>query len=146
MNDQKTKIVNAYQDSFDFLGFRFQMRRSPRSGKWYPHTEPSKRSEERIKATVKRLTHRRRTPMSVPNLIDEINYAIQGWSAYFHYKHSTKVLARVKWFTEERVRKHLCIRHKVRTRTNGYKRFSTDFLYNKLYLYRIPTYAKWKRA
>ncbi|WP_035236581.1 hypothetical protein [Desulfobacter vibrioformis] len=29
-NDQKTKIVNAYQDSFDFLGFRFQMRRSPK--------------------------------------------------------------------------------------------------------------------
>jgi len=146
LNDQKTKIINAYQDSFDFLGFRFQMRRSPRSGKWYPHTEPSKRSEERIKATVKRLTHRRRTPVSVPDLIDEINYATQGWSAYFHYQHSTKVMARVKWFTEERVRKHLCVRHKVRTRTNGYKRFSTDFLYNKLYLYRIPTYAKWKRA
>ena len=79
LNDQKTKIINAYQDSFDFLGFRFQMRRSPRSGKWYPHTEPSKRSEERIKATVKRLTHRRRTPVSVPDLIDEINYATQGW-------------------------------------------------------------------
>ncbi|EIM63415.1 transposase [Desulfobacter postgatei] len=75
-------------------------------------------------------------------LLDEINYATQGWSAYFHYQHSTKVMARVKWFTEERVRKHLCVRHKVRTRTNGYKRFSTDFLYNKLYLYTIPTYAK----
>ncbi|MGD9825294.1 group II intron maturase-specific domain-containing protein [Desulfobacter sp.] len=58
--------------------------------------------------------------------IDEINYATQGWSAYFHYQHSTEVMARVKWFTEERVRKHLCVRYKVRTRTNGYKRFSTE--------------------
>ncbi len=63
LNEKKTKVVNAYEDSFDFLGFQFQMRRSFRSGKWYPHIEPSKRSEKRIKAKVKALTNSRRTPV-----------------------------------------------------------------------------------
>jgi len=53
---------------------------------------------------------------------------------------------RVKWFTEERVRKHLRERYKVRTRTRGYNRFTTDFLYRKLGLYKIPTNAKWYQA
>ena len=146
LNEKKTSVVNAHKEGFDFLGFRFQMRRSHRSGKVYPHVEPSKRSVKRVKAKVKALTNRRRTPVPLPWLIDEINDVVRGWSAYFHYLHSTKVLSRVKWFTEESVRKHLRIRYKVRTRTRGYGRFSTDFLYRQLGLYKIPTNAKWKQA
>ncbi len=146
LNEQKTKVVNAYKESFDFLGFKFQMRRSCSSGKWYPHAEPSMRSVERVKRKVRNLTHRRMTLVPLPDLIDDLNNVVIGWSAYFHYQHSTKIMSRLKWFTEERVRKHLRTRYKVRTRTRGYNRFTTAYLYNKLYLYRIPTYAKWKRA
>jgi len=146
LNDKKTSVVNAQKEGFDFLGFRFQMRRSPRSGKVYPHVEPSERSVKRVKATVKELTDRRRTPVPLPLLIDEVNDVVRGWSVYFHYLHSTKILGQVKWFTEERVRKHLRTRYKVRTRTRGYNRFSTDFLYRQLGLYKIPTNAKWKQA
>ena len=145
INEKKTSIVNARKEGFDFLGFSFQMRRSHRSGKIYPHVEPSRRSVKRVKAKVKELTNRRRTPIPLPWLIDEVNDVVRGWSAYFHYLHSTKVLSRVKWFTEESVRKHLRIRYKVRTRTRGYSRFSTDFLYRQLGLYKIPTNAKWKQ-
>jgi group II intron reverse transcriptase/maturase len=146
LNEKKTSIVDARQESFDFLGFTFQLRISHRSGKLYPHVEPSKRSVNRIKAKVAGLTSRRMAPVPLPWLIEEINNAMCGWCAYFHYKHSTKVLGRVKWYTEERIRKHLRVRYKVRTRTEGYRRFSTDFLYNELYLYKVPTWAKWKRA
>jgi len=146
LNDKKTSIVDARRESFDFLGFTFQIRTSHRSGKLYPHVEPSKRSANRIKAKVANLTNRRMTSVPLPGLIDEINDAVCGWCAYFHYLHSTKVLRQVKWYTEEHVRKHLRVRHKVRTRTEGYRRFSTDFLYNQLYLYKVPTWAKWKKA
>lgn len=146
LNEKKTHIVNSYEESFDFLGFNFKMRRSHRSGKYYPHTEPSRRSIERIKARVKEITHRRRTPVPLPLLVMEINQVTRGWSGYFHYGHSTRVMNRVKWFTEERVRKHLRERYKVRTRTKGYNRFTTDFLYRKLGLYKIPTNAKWYQA
>jgi len=146
LNEKKTCIVNAYQESFDFLGFCFQMRKSHRSGKLYPHVEPSQRSVKRVKAKVKALTNRRRTLVLLPQLIDEVNDVVCGWSAYFHYQNSSKVMGHVRWFTEERVRKHLRIRYKVRTRTRGYKRFSMNFLYQHLYLYKIPTHAKWKQA
>ncbi len=146
LNEKKTSVVSAHKDGFDFLGFRFQMRQSHRSGKVYPHVEPSERSVKRVKAKVKELTNRRRTPVPLPLLIDEVNDVVRGWSAYFHYQHSTKVLGRVKWFTEECVRKHLRTRYKVRTRTRGYNRFSTNFLCRQLGLYKIPTNAKWKQA
>ncbi len=146
LNEKKTSVVNSYNESFDFLGFCFLMRRSHRSGKLYPHVEPSERSVKRVKAKVKELTNRRRTPVPLPWQIDEVNDVVRGWSAYFHHLHSTKVLRRVKWFTEERVRWHLRCRYQVRTRTCGYGRFSTVFLYRKLGLYKIPTDAKWKLA
>jgi len=146
LNEKKTTVINAYKESFDFLGFCFQIRRSHRSGKFYPHVEPSERSVKRVKARVKELTDRRRTPVPLPYVISEVNSVVCGWSAYFHHGHSTKVLRRVKWFVEERVRKHLRMRYKVRTRTRGYNRFSTDYLYRKLGLYKIPTKAKWIQA
>lgn len=146
LNEKKTSIVDAHREGFDFLGFHFQVRQNPRSGKYYPHIEPSKRSINRITANVKELTDRRRTPVPLSLLVKEVNQVVRGWSAYFHYGNSTKVLGRVKWFTEERVRKHLRARYKVRTRAKGYNRFSTDLLYRQLGLYKIPTNAKWKKA
>lgn len=146
LNEKKTCVVDARVTGFDFLGFHFQVRRSRRSGKGYPHVEPSKRSIQRIQATVKALTHRRRTPVPLSLLVKEVNQVTRGWCGYFHYGHSTKVLSRVKWFTEEHVRQHLRKREKVRTRTEGFSRFSTGYCYGELGLYKIPTTAKWKMA
>ena len=146
LNEKKTSIVDARQSGFDFLGFHFQVRRSCKSGKQYPHVEPSKRSMKRIKAKVKMLTHRRRTPVPLSFMIKEVNQVARGWCGYFHYGHSTKPLSRVKWFTEEHVRKQLRKRYKVRTRTEVYSRFSMDYLYGELGLYKIPTTAKWKKV
>jgi len=73
-------------------------------------------------------------------------FSMRGWATYFHYGNSSQVMGRVRWFTEERVRKHLRVRHKVRTRTRGYNRFSMHFLYNQLGLYKVPTHAKWKQV
>jgi len=146
LNEKKTTIVDARKESFDFLGFSFQIRTSHRSGKLYPHVEPSKRSVKRVKARVKELTNRRRSPVPLPWLINEVNAVVRGWSAYFHYGNSSQIMGRVRWFTEERVRKHLRVRYKVRTRTRGYNRFSMHFLYNHLGLYKVPTHAKWKQA
>ncbi len=146
LNEKKTSVVNAHKEGFDFLGFRFQMRRSRRSGNIYPHVEPSKQSVRRVKAKVKELTDRRRTPVPLPLLIDGVNDVVRGWSAYFHYGNSTHVLGKVKWYTEERVRKHLRKRHKLRCQGEGYKRFPTDVIYRQLGLYKIPMNAKWKQV
>jgi group II intron reverse transcriptase/maturase len=42
LNEAKTKIVDSRKESFSFLGFMIGMRKSRRTGKRYPHVQPSK--------------------------------------------------------------------------------------------------------
>jgi hypothetical protein len=82
LNEAKTRVVDAREQSFDFLGFSFRLRRSRHSGKRYPHVEPSKRSVQRIKDRAKQLTPRRRTPVPMPHIIGELNRTLRGWRNY----------------------------------------------------------------
>ncbi|WP_459874138.1 reverse transcriptase domain-containing protein, partial [Endothiovibrio diazotrophicus] len=89
LNEAKTRVVDAREESFDFLGFSIHLRRSRKSGKRYPHVEPSKRSVQRIKERTKTLTDRRRTPVPMPQVIGEVNRTLRGWANYFHYRNCT---------------------------------------------------------
>jgi hypothetical protein len=146
LNRDKTHVVDARKQAFNFLGFSIKWAHSRRTGKGYPNVEPSKRAEQRIKARIKELTARRRTPVPVPQMLKEVNQVLRGWSGYFHYGNCTKVFGRVRWFTEERVRTQLRRRHQVRTRTRGYERFSYAYLHNVLGLFKLPHTAGWKSA
>jgi hypothetical protein len=146
LNAQKTRMVNARVDGFDFLGFHIAWRTSRRSGKGYPHVEPSKRAEQRIKDRIKDLTARRRTPVALDGMIGEVNPVLRGWAGYFHYRNCSKVLGRVKTHAEERVRTQLRHRHKLRSRAQGYIRFSNAYLYDHLGLFKVPTTAGWRSA
>jgi group II intron reverse transcriptase/maturase len=141
LNVQKTRVVDARADGFDFLGFRIAWRTSRRSGKGYPHVGPSKRAEQRIKDRVTELTARRRTPVALTAMIGDVNRALRGWSGYFHYRNCSKVLGRVKTHAEERVRTQLRRRHKLRSRAQGYARFSNAHLYDHVGLFKVPTTA-----
>jgi len=44
LNEEKTCVVEARQESFNFLGFTIGMKRSKRTGRIYPHIEPSKKA------------------------------------------------------------------------------------------------------
>jgi hypothetical protein len=146
LNEAKTRVVDAREESFDFLGFSIALRRSYKSGKRYPHVEPSKRSVQRIKDRTKELTDRRRTPVPMSRIIDELNLTLRGWSNYFHYRNCTDVMSKVKTHVEERVRTHLRRRHKLADRTQGYKHFPRDVIYGRYGLFKLPTTAPWKSA
>jgi len=144
LNETKTHTVDAFQESFDFLGFSFQMRRSRNSGKWYPHTAPSKKSIQRIKEKAKSLTDRKLTLIPMDSLMVTLNRSIHGWCNYFHYRNSSAAFGEVKWYVEERARTHLRRRHKIRCRGTGFERFSNEVLYQQYGLYPVPTSARWK--
>lgn len=146
LNREKTHVVDARRQAFDFLGFSIKWARSRRTGNGYPHVEPSRRAERRIKARIKELTARRRTPVPMPRMITEVNQVLRGWSGYFHYGNCTKAFGRVRWFTEERVRTQLRRRHKVRTRTRGYERFPYAHLHDALGLLKLSHKAGWRSA
>ena len=66
LNETKTQIVNAREESFGFLGFEIRIRRNLHSGKSYPHVQPGKRAVKRIKAKLTELTGRNLTPIPLP--------------------------------------------------------------------------------
>ena len=146
LNETKTSIVNAYEESFDFLGFSFCLRKSRKSGKHYPHVEPSNKSVKRIKERIKQQTDRKRVPIPLIDLVSQVNMSLRGWSGYFHYRNSTAVFGQVKWYAEERMRTHLRRRHKLYSRAQSYHRFSGSKLYDDYGLFRLPTTAAWRKT
>jgi len=146
LNEAKTNVVNAYKGGFDFLGFSIRMGKSRRTGNYYPHVQPSKKSLQIIKDRVTNLTKRVRTVRPLAWVVNEVNATLRGWVGYFHYRNCSKTLTRLKSHVEERLRTHLRKRHKVRERKAGYVLFPIGVLYEKCALYKVPTTAGWTNA
>jgi group II intron reverse transcriptase/maturase len=146
LNEAKTKVVNAYKGKFDFLGFTIWMAKGRKTGNYYPHVQPSKKSLQVIKDRVTKLTNRVRTVKPLTWVVKEVNATVRGWVSYFHYRNCSKTLTHLKSHVEERLRTHLRKRHKVRERKAGYALFPIGTLYEKCALYKVPTTAGWKKA
>jgi RNA-directed DNA polymerase len=146
LNTAKTKLVNAREQRFEFLGFAIGMRRSRRSGKNYAHVQPADKALKKIKARVTELTARGNNPLPCELLVQQLNRVLRGWVRYFHYRNCSTVLERLKWHVEERVRTHLRKRHRLPTRAAAFRRFGSRVLYGHYRLYKVPTSAGWTRA
>ena len=146
LNGAKTKVVDAYAGKFDFLGFTAWMGRGRKTGKYYPHIQPSKKAEQKVKDRITELTKRERTIMPLEWVVKEVNTMLRGWVGYFHYCNCSQTLGRVRNHLEQRLVTHLRKRHKVRDRNTGYVRFPNRSLYEKYGLYKVPTTAGWTKA
>ena len=146
LNETKTHTVNAFEGKCDFLGFTIWMGKSSKTGNHYPHVQPSKKSLQNIKDRVTSLTKRNRTMVPIEDVVKEVNATVRGWLGYFHFKNCSKTLAQVRGHVEQRLRTHLCKRHKIRERKTGFARFSNQVLYENYGLYKVPTTAGWKVA
>ncbi|MFI3158209.1 MAG: group II intron reverse transcriptase/maturase [Methylococcaceae bacterium] len=146
LSETKTRVVDARQESFNFLGFSIRVSKGLKSGKSYPHVCPAPKSLAKIKDRITQLTARERTPIPLEAIVGSMNASLRGWSGYFHYRNSNGVLEKVKTHAEECLRKHLMKRHKVKDRGIGLGRFPSQQLYAKYGLYKVPTKAGWKTA
>lgn len=146
LNEAKTRIVDANEGKFDFLGFTIWLGRGRKTGNLYPHVQPSKKAEQKVKDRITGLTTRDRTIMPLEWVVNEVNSMLRGWVGYFHYRNSSQSLVRVRNHLEQRLITHLRKRHKVRDRKSGYVRFPNRSLYEKYGLYKVPTTAGWTKA
>ena len=146
LNEAKTCIVDARQESFNFLGFAIRVSKGWKSGKSYPHACPAAKSLAKIKQRITQLTARERTPIPLEDIVWSMNVTLRGWANYFHYRNSSVILGKVKTHAEERLRIHLMKRHKIKDRGIGLGRFPSQQLYTKYGLYKVPTTAGWKSA
>ena len=86
LNEEKTKIVNAKEEAFDFLGFsfRYDQDKYGRNRK-YLNIVPSQQSEKKVRKKVSECLRKNR--LSAPqDLSIELNKIIRGWSNYFRIR------------------------------------------------------------
>ena len=83
LNISRTRIVHARNESFDLLGFSFRVFKGRKTGRFYPHVQPSKQSVQMIKDRMKRLTSHRRTTVPLSDVMDQVNWTLRGWILIF---------------------------------------------------------------
>jgi RNA-directed DNA polymerase len=115
LNETKTKLRNARQESFDFLGYTFGPQHFRKDGHGYLGASPSKKSVARLRRKVSEVL----VPGNKgtwPEVRDRLNSILRGWSSYFGY--GTRLLAyrAVDNHVGDRVRNFLRRRHKMATR------------------------------
>jgi RNA-directed DNA polymerase len=74
----KTRVVNAKEMSFEFLGYRFE------DGKRYPRSKSLKKLKDTIRAKTKR-----NSGASLQVIIETINPTLRGWFGYFKHSYKT---------------------------------------------------------
>jgi len=146
LNESKTHIVDATQSSFNFLGFSIRMNRGRRTGKPYPNVCPSAKSAKKIKEKLTQMTGRNQTSLPLEIMIRKINLSLRGWTNYFHYRNSSQVLEKVKVHAEQRLRKQLMKRYKIKGRVMGEGLFPSVDLYKRYGLFKVPGKAGWRSA
>lgn len=90
LNEQKTKVVNAREEPFDFLGHRFVVQRSKRTQDWKTYYYPAPKAMASVKSKIRDIA-RHGQHWHLPDLIQErLNPVLRGWGNYFRTGNSRK--------------------------------------------------------
>ncbi|MBI4063450.1 MAG: group II intron reverse transcriptase/maturase [Elusimicrobia bacterium] len=131
VNTDKTKHVDLQETGFDFLGFHFAWRQSPRyRGRFFAYYFPSRKAEVRLRDKLRQKTAQR-APIPPSEFVARINETVRGWAEYYRHTNAARSFHRVREFVELRVRGYLCRRGKMRI-SKGYRQYPSDYLYKQL--------------
>jgi RNA-directed DNA polymerase len=147
VNEDKTRICRVPEESFDFLGYTFGRCYSPKTGRAYLGTTPSKKSIKRICDAIHAETGRHTMTQSAGKLVKRLNFKLSGWANYFHLGPVSKAYQVVDAHTSYRLRQWLCRKHRVTGK--GIKRYPDQYLYETLGLVRLPGLTRnlpWAKA
>jgi len=132
LNDEKTRLVEA-RNGFDFLGMRFQYKRTPQ-GKMNCYKWPSTKAVSRVKEKVRKAIGGRRGGWNLAEAIQRVNPIVRGWGNYFRYGNSFEQFEKVDRYLRGRLRWQYWKVHRKRRR--GMRDFPRD-LYRERGLYRL---------
>ena len=135
VNEEKTRKCRLPDESFDFLGYTIGRCYSPKTGRAYYGTRPSKRKVQQLCREISEMTSRRWTPVDVEDRIARLNRKLIGWANYFCLGPVSKAYAAVDSHVRHRLRQWLCAKHKVPGQ--GTLRFPDEYLYQELGLARL---------
>jgi hypothetical protein len=110
LSEEKTHITHA-TDGFDFLGFHIR-REEPVDNKPWLRVTPTRKSEQRLRDTIRKMTSRATGWEPVPEKIRAINRVLRGWGNYYKQVSSSASREELDWWVSQRMLKWLCNRHK----------------------------------
>ena len=76
LHPDKTRVVSAAEDGFDFLGYHFE-----RGMRW-PRDKSMKKLRDAVRSNTKRTSGQ-----SLECIIADVNRTLRGWFAYFKHSH-----------------------------------------------------------
>jgi RNA-directed DNA polymerase len=120
LNEQKTRLRDARQESFDFLGYTFGPHWSVPKQRRYLGASPSRRSLGRVKKKLRQIL----LPSNVGSweeVRDHLNSILLGWSAYFSYGTRSKAYQAINRYVHDQV----C--HFLRRRSGSSSRSTEKF-------------------
>lgn len=133
INEQKTRLVQLPEESFDFLGYTFS-RMYGKDGKRFLGTRPTKKAVLKVMRGIHDETSRQWLTTSAEKRVEEINRILRGWCGYFNQGPVTREYYLIKRYTGRRLRRWLMLKRK--RRGTGYRQYPDEFLYEKLGLYK----------
>jgi RNA-directed DNA polymerase len=134
LNEAKTSIKRARREQFDFLGYSFGPHRFRKDGSRYLGASPSKKSVSQLRQKVGGLLVRPNVA-PWPEVRDQLNRILRGWSNYFGYGTRLMAYRAVDNYVYDRVRNFLRHRHKVSSL--GTSRFSDAVVFGRLGVLRL---------
>jgi hypothetical protein len=135
VNETKTRVCKLPEEKFDFLGYSFGRCYSPKTGRAYIGTTPSKKRVQRICQAISVATRRSQTQQAAEQLVEQLNRQIIGWANYFCLGPVSQAYRVVEEHTRGRLRHWLRAKHK--RKGAGRKRYSDQFLHDTFGLTRL---------
>lgn len=135
VNEVKTRTCRVPQETFDFLGYTFGRCYSPKTGRAYLGTRPSKKSIRRLIQSIRAHTERRTFQLAATQLVERLNPKLTGWANYFCLGPVSNAYRAIDAYTSARLRQWLCGKHQRAGR--GLRRYPDSYLYERLALVRL---------
>jgi hypothetical protein len=117
--EAKTRIVHLQVGGpgFDFLGFhhrlvRSQGRRGSGKGVVFLARWPTNKAMQHARDRVRELTERRRALLRVEVIVEDVNYFLRGWAAYFRYGNSARHFDKIMGYARMRLAGFLAKKHR----------------------------------
>ncbi len=115
VNATKTRCLRCPEEPMEFLGYRIGRNYSPRTGRAYIGTRPSKASVRSICRKISELTEARYGLLGPEQVVGRLNRAVLGWANYFRLGQVSPAYRAVDAHATKRLRQWLCRKHKVRS-------------------------------
>jgi RNA-directed DNA polymerase len=105
LHPEKTRIVCASVEGFDFLGFHYHKWRSSVSGKVVPYMRPGMKAMKHIRGSIKGWTDHGQPHVPMDKIVLHVNRIIVGWRNYFRIGNSYRQFHSLDRYVFDRMRR-----------------------------------------